>query len=65
MGDKELMKMVTILMEMPKESYFRCKQDILKDELYKSHESTEWLSQLFALIEKHRPGLAEEKGGAV
>lgn len=65
MSDNELMEMVTILMEMSKADYFRCKNDMLNDELYKSHESTEWLRQLFALIEKHRPELAEEKGGAV
>lgn len=56
--DSEIMEMIKILMEMPKEKYFRCKDEVLNNTNYLSeNESTEWLRKCFSLIEKHRPEL--------
>ena len=57
---KELVEIVTTLMEMPKEKYFKCKKELLDEKNYKESEKTiKWLKICFGLIEEYRPELQE------
>lgn len=57
MKEKDLYEMVEILIGMPEEEYLKCKSDLLNDDMYKSHKSTEFLKKLFDLVEKNRTEL--------
>lgn len=55
MSDKDLMKMVSILMEIPTERYYKFKNEILVKEF--EEEAVNFLLLLFSMIEKNRPEL--------
>lgn len=61
MTDKDLYKMIEILMEISKERYFEFKKEVLADKDI-SVELIRFFNLLFDLIEKRRPELQE--GGA-
>ena len=61
--EKEIIEMVSILLELSPDSYSKCKHSIL--EMEKDHNTLKFFQCMFDLVDKHRNDVIHANGGAL